>query len=79
MDKPATTDIYRHGDAWVSAVRRLRQINRLPKDFLFAVRYPDTNTKGQAAAQDICAELERLGTQTVSFANTEAIRRFAQV
>jgi hypothetical protein len=79
MDKPLTTDIYRHGDAWVSTVRRLLQINRLPEDFLFAVRYPAANAKGQAAAQDICSELEKLGTKTVPFADTEAIRRFAQV
>lgn len=79
MDKPMTTDIYRHGDAWISTVRRLRQINRLPKDFLFAVRYPGPNAKGQAAAQDICNELQKLGTQTVPFADTETIRRFAQV
>lgn len=79
MDKPMTTDIYRHGDAWVSTVRRLRQIDRLPKDFLFAVHYPGANTKGQAAAKDICDELQKLGTQTVPFADTEAIRRFAQV
>jgi len=79
MDKPMTTDIYRHGDAWVSTVRRLRQINRLPKDFLFAVHYPGANSKGHAAAKDICDELQQLGTQTVPFADTEAIRRFAQV
>lgn len=79
MDKPTTTDIYRHGDAWVSTVRRLRQINRLPKDFLFTVRYPGTRAKGHTAAQDICTELQSLGTQTVPFGDTEAIRRFAQV
>ncbi len=79
MDKPTTTDIYRHGDAWVSTVRRLHQINRLPKDFLFAVRYPRGNSKAQAAARDICDELEKRGAQTGPFADTEAIRRFAQV
>jgi hypothetical protein len=79
MDKPMTTDIYRHGDAWISTVRRLQQINRLPKEFLFAVRFPGANTKGQSAAEDICNELQKLGTQTVPFADTEAIHRFAQV
>jgi hypothetical protein len=79
MDKPTTTEIYRHGDAWVSSVRRLKQINRLPKDFLFAVRFPTEKTKGQAAAQEICDELQKLGTVTVPFADTEAIRRFAEV
>jgi hypothetical protein len=79
MDKPTTTEIYRHGDAWVSSVRRLYQINRLPKDFLFAVRYPTSKTKGQAAAQEVCNELQKLGAVTVPFADTEAIRQFAEV
>lgn len=79
LDKPTTTEIYRHGDSWVSSVRRLQQINRLPKDFLFAVRYPAGKTKGQAAAQEVCSELQKLGTVTVPFADTEAIRRFAEI
>lgn len=79
MDKPMTTEIYRHGDAWVSIVRRLRQIDHLPKDFLFAMHYPNPNAKGFAAAQDIANELQKLGTQIVSFSDTQAIRRFAQV
>lgn len=79
MDKPTTTEIYRHGDSWVSSVRRLQQINRLPKEFLFAVRYPTGKTKGQAAALEVCNELQKLGALTVPFADTESIRRFAQV
>ena len=79
LDKPTTTDIYRHGDAWVSSVRRLRHINRLPQDFLFAVRHPAGKTREQAAAQEVCHELQELGTSTVPFADTEAIRLFAQV
>lgn len=79
LEKPTTTDIYRHGDAWISHVRRLQRINRLPKDFLFAVRYPGGKSKGQAAAREICNDLEKLGALTVPFADTEAIRRFAQV
>jgi len=78
LDKTAPTDIYRHGDAWISTVRRLRQINRLPKEFLFAVRHPAASAKCQTAAQEICDELKKLDTQTVSFGDTDRIRLFAQ-
>jgi hypothetical protein len=78
LDKPATTDIYRHGDAWISTVRRLRQANTLPRDFLFAVRQPTADEKRQAAASAICAELQHLGTTTQSFGDTDQILRFAQ-
>lgn len=80
LDKPMSTEIYRHGDAWVSTIKRLRQINCLPQDFLFAVRYPtEANSKRNAAAHAISKELQDLGTYPVPFADTEAIRRFAQI
>jgi hypothetical protein len=78
LDKPAPTDIYRHGDAWISAVRRLRQINRLPKEFLFAVKHPDTDGRRETATREVCAELESLGTVTMPFADTNRIAEFAR-
>jgi hypothetical protein len=78
LDKNVPTEIYRHGDAWISSVRRLRQINCLPREFLFAVRNPGADGKRQTAAQEICCELEKHDTITVPFADTERIRCFAQ-
>jgi hypothetical protein len=78
LDKPGPTDIYRHGDAWISSVRRLRQIHCLPNEFLFAVKHPAADPKRQKAAQEICAELEQLDTLTVPFVDTQRIRSFAQ-
>lgn len=78
LDKPAPTEIYRHGDAWISTVRRLRQINCLPKDFLFAVRYPGADGKRQAAAKEVCKELQQSDTLTVPFGETDQILKFAQ-
>jgi len=77
LDKIAPTEIYRHGDAWISTVRRLRQIDCMPKEFLFAVKHPGSTGKCQAAAQDICDELQKLDTTPVPFADTDRIRRFA--
>ena len=79
LAKAATTEIYRHGDAWISTVRRLGRINCLPKEFLFAVKQPAGNKQHEAAAQEICTELENCGTKTVRFADREAIERFARV
>jgi hypothetical protein len=79
LDKPATTDIYRHGDAWVSTIRRLTALNRLPKEFLFTVRGPTGDLKCEAAAQEICSELEKNGTRTVQFADRVAIEQFARI
>ena len=78
LDKAWPTEIYRHGDAWISTVRRLRQINSLPKDFLFAVKYPGSDIKCQTAADDVCKELQTLETLTVPFADYDQIQKFAQ-
>jgi hypothetical protein len=79
LAKTATTEIYRHGDAWISTVRRLGRIKCLPKEFLFTVKQPAGNRQHEAAAQEICTELENCGTKTVRFADREAIERFARL
>lgn len=78
LDKEGPTDIYRHGDAWISTVKRLRHINRLPKQFLFTVKTPKANPKRVAAADDICRELEGLDTFAVPFSDTRRILEFAR-
>ena len=66
------------GRAWISTVRRLRQINCLPKQFLFTVKVPTDGEKREMAAREICHELEALDTVTVSFAETNRILEFAR-
>jgi hypothetical protein len=78
LEKTAPTEIYRHGDAWISTVRRLRQINCLPKELLFAVRFPTAGGKRQAAAEEVCRELQRSDTLTIPFGETDQILEFAQ-
>jgi hypothetical protein len=79
LDKKEPTEIYRHGDAWIASVRRLRNMNCLPREVLFAVKAPFADSKRQAAAREICAELEQYETLTVPFAQTERIRSFANI
>lgn len=79
LDKDSPTEIYRHGDAWISTVRRLSQIEKLPTEFLFTIKPPTGNRKREAAANDIRDELEKQNTVTVPFGDTDAILRFARV
>jgi hypothetical protein len=79
LDKEGTTEIYRHGDAWLSTVRRLKQINRLPKELLFTIKPPKNGPKKIAAAQEICRELEALDAITVTFGDTNRLRELARV
>jgi hypothetical protein len=79
LDKEGPTEIYRHGDAWISAMRRLKQINRLPKETLFPIKGPKGSPKKMAAAQEICKELEKFDAITMPFAETNRIMEFAKV
>ena len=79
LDKDGPTEIYRHGDAWISAMRRLQQINRLPKETLFAIKEPKGNSKRAVAARDICSELGRFDAVAIPFAETNRILEFAKV
>ena len=67
-----------HGDAWLSTVRRLREINCLPNQFLFAVQYPPAGGKHYAVAQQICRELQQSQTSIIEIGNTEQIADFAR-
>jgi hypothetical protein len=79
LDKEAPTEIYRHGDAWISTVKPLRQINRMPEEVLFAVKRPIGSIKKERAADEICKELTNLETTTIPFADTDGILQFARV
>jgi len=79
LDKEGPTEIYRHGDAWISAVKRLRQINKAPKRILFTVKAPKGKSKKSAAAEEICKELRALDAMAIPFANSDEILDFARV
>ncbi len=79
LDKKGPTEIYRHGDAWISTVKRLRQINRLPKGLLFTVKPPKAGGTRVRAAEEVCRELKDLDAVTIPFAETNRILEFARV
>jgi hypothetical protein len=79
LDKDGPTEIYRYGDAWISSVKRLQNINRMPKELLFTIKEPKANQRCMAAAADIRQELEALDTLTIPFGETNRILEFARL
>ena len=53
LSKETSTKIYEHGDQWINRVRRLREIDMLPRWLLFAVREPETPGTRADAAHEI--------------------------
>jgi hypothetical protein len=79
LDKEAPTDIYRHGDAWIACVRRLKKMDRLPKEILFTVKAPKTGSRRVGVADEICRELENQGAFTLPYSDTNRILGFARI
>ncbi len=72
------TKIYTHGDEWIAKVRRLERVDSLPERFLFVVKKAD-DPEGQAAANEICDGLEKLGVEVIDLGDEEAILAFARI
>jgi hypothetical protein len=74
-----TTKILNHGGQWVDKVRRLRKRNALPKDVLFPVTAPQTDTKAYDAFTEIRDELVTIDVQVVPANDESGILKFATV
>jgi hypothetical protein len=79
LNKETSTKIYEHGDQWINRVRRLREIDMLPRQLLFAVRSPDTLGTRADAAHEIEVELARLETKVLPIRNETEVIEFAKV
>jgi hypothetical protein len=78
LAKSDTTNIYEHGDAWVSRMRRLSETGYLPGQVVFAVSFPDSGVQ-QKAAEKIRAELQELRIDVVPFSEKQRIRQLAEI
>lgn len=78
LAKNESSDVYQHGDTWISNVRRLKRRGHLPKDVIFTVSFPQSG-KPLHAAISIKQELENIGMQIIDFEDTVAIRTSMQV
>ena len=74
-----TTKILNHGGQWVDKVRRLRKRNALPKDVLFPVTAPQTDTKAYDAFTEIRDDLVTIDVQVVPANDEDGILKFAMV
>lgn len=74
-----TTKILNHGGQWVDKVRRLRKRNALPKDVLFPVTAPQTDTKAYDAFTEIRDDLVTIDVQVVPANDESGILKFAAV
>jgi hypothetical protein len=79
LNKETSTKIYEHGDQWINRVRRLREIDMLPRRLLFAVREPETPGTRADAAHEIEVELARLETKVLPIRNEAEVIEFAKV
>ncbi len=80
LNKETSTKIYEHGDHWINRVRRLREIDCLPEQFLFAVRSPEGTSKTRIdAAREIERELVRMETKVLPFRAEAEVLEFARV
>ena len=58
FDLGTSTDIFRHGDQWISQMRRLKRLGYRPDRCLITVRAPKDETEHRGAAfREVIAEL----------------------
>lgn len=74
-----TTKILNHGGQWVDKIRRLRKRNALPKDVLFPVTAPQTDTKAYDAFTEIRDDFVTIDVQVVPANDESGILKFATV
>ena len=80
LAQQTTSDVYNHGDDWISRLRRLKRMDALPAATLFAVKQPPLGTPTQRAAAEIRAELaDYAGVETLDFEATPRILEWAQL
>jgi hypothetical protein len=79
LSQSDATKIRDHGDAWVAKVDRLIKMQFMPRDMLFAVRYPPAEqTKQLDAANEITQLLEtKSGVVVEDFKNRKQLMHFA--
>lgn len=74
-----TTKLLNHGGQWLEKVRRLRKRNALPKDVLFPVTAPQTDTKAYDAFSEIRDDFVMMDVQVVPANDEGRILQFAVI
>lgn len=78
LSQSEPNDIFDHGDAWVTKIRRLRQRQLLPPAVLFAVKAPPaTDSRRTNAYNEVCQDLRKTQVTVVDQADDGHILAFA--
>ena len=72
-----TTRIIDHGDLWCRRMERLFTLDVCPGQVLLPVKTGQTDKTRADAANEMCAQLRRLGVQVIEFARQNDILRFS--
>lgn len=78
LDKKDSTSIYKHGDLWASALRRLREFDLLPAQVVIPVRLPVVSDRLDAA-QRVIRGLQDVGALAMSIEDQDAVHQAATV
>ncbi len=79
LSQDQSTKIYDHGEMWLNRIRRLRRIEAAPERILFPVHRPVASDHRRfAACEEICKELEMLGTIVVAEDDEDSVLTFAR-
>ncbi len=77
LDKKDPTEIYNHGDVWLSKIKRITSVGFKPEKMLFIINEPTESTKREIA-NEICRELNNSGCETLCKNDQERILDFAR-
>jgi len=78
FDKKDSTGIYKHGDVWIAALRRLHEFNTKPKQVVIPVRLPAEGERLDAARK-VMRDLTSAGAETMSIEDEDAVHKAAMV
>lgn len=78
LDRTDTTGIYKHGDQWAIAMRRLRQFNTLPERVVIPVRLPAAEGL-LLAAQQVIEDFTGDNVLAIPFDDEAALRLASSV
>lgn len=78
LDRKEPTDVYQHGDEWLTKLKRLREFGHAPDRMVFPVHLPQIGATREAAVT-IVRELRAANTEVVDFEDKAALEQAVRV
>jgi hypothetical protein len=74
LDRPQSTQVYDHGDAWIARFKRLAEFKSLPPRMIVPLRMPSHDQgDARAAADEVSESLQSGGVEVVSIDNQDQL------